>query len=187
MQKKILLCLTITTLFCISNANAEVYKSVENGVVTYSDQPHARSETISLPEINIATQPAQAKETANTTNTTNAENTEKTAEKTVKHVHYTKFVITAPRDQETFQNATEIPVSVSITPALQKGDKIRYLFDGSALTETTDTTYSIPRILNNTQLITRGSHTIQAVILNTEGDVVATAPAVTIFAHYQHL
>lgn len=184
MQKKILLFL-ITLILFIGNTDAEVYKSVENGVVTYSDQPHAHSETVSLPEINIATQPAQQK--TETTDASNTKSAEKAMDTKQKQVNYTKFTITNPRDQETFQNATEISVTVSVTPALQKGDKIRYVFDGTPLTEITETSYSIPRIANNAQLITRGSHTIQAMIINHEGEAIATTPTITVFAHYQHL
>lgn len=155
---------------------AEIYRSMDaDGTVTYSDQPHPKSEAVSLPSVNIATQ----SNTQNTNATTDSMTTKK------KKTSYTQFKITAPKDQDTFQNATEIPVTISISPALQEGDKIQFYLDGKAVSEPINSTsYSIPKIKGTTEIIERGSHSITADLLSEEGEVIKTTPAVTIYAHY---
>src|SRR3990167_4519270 len=105
--------------FFSCNAFATIYKSVDaQGIVTYSDQPNTKSETVTLPAANIVTQPITTKTKTATTDAV-----------VQKHVDYSAFTITSPKDQETFQNATELPINVDINPALQEGDKIQFYLD----------------------------------------------------------
>lgn len=160
-----------------STAFAEIYRHVDkNGTVIYSDQPHPKSETVSLPSVNIAT----PSNTENTTMTTGA-----TTTATKKKATYTQFKISSPTDQQTFQNATDIPVSISISPSLQEGDKIQFFLDGKAVSDPiSSTTFSIPKIKGTEEIITRGTHAISATLLNEESQVIKTTPSVVIFAHY---
>ena len=155
---------------------AEIYRSTdEDGTVVYSDQPHSKSEVVSLPSVNIAA-PSNAQNTNGTTDSTTA---------TKKKIPYTQFKITSPKDQDTFQNATEIPVDIAITPALQEGDKIQFYLDGKAVSEPiASTSYSIPKIKGTEEIIERGSHEITANLLDEQGETIKTTPSVTIYAHY---
>lgn len=192
MTKKTKVIIIFCAAFFSMNAFAEIYKSVDaDGVVTYSDQPTSTSQAVELPSVNVSTQPAQSTDTAATdstdainTDSTNA--TDKTSKSPVeKRVPYTAFVVTSPADQETFQNAESISVSVSFSPALQLNDKIEYLLDGKLVSDAiTSNTYSIPKTAGNKTVIDRGSHTIQARIVDSNGDVMATTPPITIFSHY---
>lgn len=173
-----LITLTYLSLTLFSSITfAEIYRSVDaNGTVIYSDQPNQKSEVVSLPSVNIATQ--------SNTHNTNA-TTDTTSATTKKKVPYTQFKIISPTDQQTFQNATEIPVSVSISPALQEGDKIQFYLDGKAVSDPiTDTSFSIPKIKGTEEVITRGTHSISATLLNEESQVIKTTPSVVIFTHY---
>ncbi|OGT43996.1 MAG: hypothetical protein A3F13_04530 [Gammaproteobacteria bacterium RIFCSPHIGHO2_12_FULL_40_19] len=179
MQTGILLALFLMINFLSFSATAAsnpIYKSIdEKGVVTYSDQPNAQAEAVILPKENISKRPINS---ANTTNATDAASTDKREE-------YTAFSISSPKDQDTFQNPTEISVSVSITPALQKGDTIEFYLDGTSVaSSSTTTSISIPKVRNNTAVITRGSHTLSAAILNAAGEKLMTTPSITIFVHY---
>jgi hypothetical protein len=172
----------VILIFCLSlfsySTWAEIYRSVnENGVVTYSDQPNPKAESVKLPAANISTQPTQPSQKTQTTDTVE--------KKLGQHVDYTAFEINSPKDQDTFQNATEFPISVTINPALQEGDKIQFLLDGTPiLSPVADTGITIPKVQDGKELVERGSHTISAQIINAQGDVIATTPGITIFVHY---
>lgn len=170
------------SLICLSLAAfsscifAEIYRTTDtDGTVVYSDQPNPKSEMISLPSVNIAA-PSNARNTSETTDSTNT---------TKKKIPYTQFKISTPKDQDTFQNATEIPVSISMAPALQEGDTIQFYLDGKAVSEPiTSTSYNIPKIKGTEEIIQRGTHSLTANLLNEQGEVIKTTPAVTIYAHY---
>lgn len=166
--------------FAITAASNPIYKSVdEKGVVTYSDQPNAQAETVTLSRENISKRPhTQSINSTDATNTTDAAKANEREE-------YTAFSISSPKDQETFQNATEIAVSVDIQPALQKDDTIEFYFDGNSVAApSTNTAITIPKMRDGQEIITRGSHTLSASVLNASGDKLITTPSITIFVHY---
>jgi hypothetical protein len=169
----------IVAIFSIT-AHAEIYKSVDkNGVVTYSDQPDTTSQTVQLPALNVVAAPTKATETA--TNSTNA--TDKT-----KHVDYTDFTMSSQKEEDTIWNADSLPVSVNITPALQEGDTIQFLFDGAAVIPAlAATSASIPKVINDKAILVRGTHTLSANVLNANGDILKTTPSITIYLHYTSL
>ena len=167
----------LLSIFSLSTfAASEIYKSTdEKGIVTYSDQPNAQSETVTLQRENISKLPPKL---TNSTDGTDAIDAEKREE-------YTNFAISSPKDQDTFQNATEIPVSVNISPALQKGDTIEFYLDGTSVDKaSTSTSISIPKMRGDKEIITRGSHTVSASLFNAAGDVLKTTASVTLFVHY---
>lgn len=164
-------------------ANAEIYKSVdENGVVTYSDQPNATSQSVNLPAENIAIQPKQDNQNKSNAKNANEVNASENAEQ---KKPYSTFIITSPQDQDSIQNAVEITVSAKIVPALQEKDKVQFFMDGNPVDRPSSaTSISIPKVQNNITLLTRGTHTLSAKIIDDNGDVVATTPEITIFLHY---
>ncbi|PIZ04525.1 MAG: hypothetical protein COY58_03480 [Gammaproteobacteria bacterium CG_4_10_14_0_8_um_filter_38_16] len=181
MNKKITRFFIFCILFFTVTAFAEIYQSIDtDGVVTYSDQPTTQSKPVTLPAVNIST---QAKKTDITDVT---DSTDPLIKKMpAKNKPYTSFTITSPKNQETFQNAPTILVNVSLTPALQSGDKIEFMLDGRPVSEaTSDTTFSIPKAVGSKTVIDRGSHIVEARIINASGDIIITTPPVTIFTHY---
>lgn len=183
MRKILLTIFFIAPLLLTQHIYADIYRSVDsNGVITFSDQPSGNAETVILTKENVAIEPEEQKK-LNTDNT-NASTVDQNGKET-KHVPYTRFVITSPKDQDTFQNATEVPVTVDMTPALQKGDKIQYFLDGIAVSEQiTSTSFSIPKLIGIKDILERGTHTLTASIFDANGDIVSTTPPITIFLHY---
>lgn len=172
----------IVAIFSIS-AQAEIYKSVDkNGVVTYSDQPETTSQTVQLPALNVVAKPAKAAATTTAANSTN------TADKTAKHVDYTAFTMSSPKDQDTISNADSLSMSVDITPALQAGDTIQFLFDGAAvIPAAASTSAAIPKVIDDKAVLVRGSHTLSANVLDANGNILSTTPSITVFLHYTSL
>ncbi len=87
---------------------------------------------------------------------------------------YTAFDILQPQQQETLWNvAGNVGVSLNIAPVLQPGHHVGVFLDGE-LTDL-DTTASQFQLTE----VFRGLHTMQAVILDNNGDVVLRSLAVT--------
>jgi len=87
---------------------------------------------------------------------------------------YTAFDILQPQQQETLWNvAGNVGVSLNIAPVLQPGHHVGVYLDGE-LTDL-DTTASQFQLTE----VFRGLHTLQAVILDNNGDVVLRSLAVT--------
>lgn len=77
-------------------------------------------------------------------------------------VHYT-IQITDPTSEQTFQSVTDsIPVTVIVSPDLKPDDQIILIVDGVAGEPTNTTSINLPRL-------NRGSHTIQAKIIQKNG------------------
>jgi len=87
---------------------------------------------------------------------------------------YTAFDILQPEQQETLWNvAGNVGVSLEIAPVLQPGYPVGVYLDGE-LTDlaTTASQFQLTEVF-------RGLHTMQAVILDNDGDVVLRSLAVT--------
>lgn len=178
---KVIVCVFFAVFIGVFSQNAlsEVYRSVDaNGVVTYSDQPNLGGKEVIVQPPNITTLSTTSviskKDSASKTNV-------KTPEE---KVPYTSFVIQSPKDQETFYNQTQIDASVTIEPALQSGDLIQFYLNAEAIGKASDNTaIVIPRVSDDKEILTRGSHTLHAVIINAEGNVIETTPSITVFVH----
>lgn len=179
-KSSVWLFIIIIELFSI-NASATIYREVDSkGVVTFSDHPTPAAETVKLAHPNVATNPTPP--AASTDKTKNTDEEKKVEEK---KVPYTTFDIKTPKDQETFQNATEISLSVNIQPALQKGDTIRFFIDGQPVNEaSSSTTTVVTKTQNDTPILDRGSHSIHAVLYDEKSEEIKTTPQITIFIHY---
>ena len=70
-------------------------------------------------------------------------------------------------EQETFHNERRIPVNVAVSPELQPGDMIRLLVDGKVYHEQEGNHF----VLDN---LSRGDHTLQAVVIGTDGSTLST-------------
>ncbi|OGT50950.1 MAG: hypothetical protein A3F17_08165 [Gammaproteobacteria bacterium RIFCSPHIGHO2_12_FULL_41_15] len=94
---------------------------------------------------------------------------------------YTTFALTAPEEQQTFQNQRTIPVVLTVDPALRTGDKIQLLVDGEP--------YGDPQAQTGLTLqnLPRGTHAIQATLLDKTGQPIKTSNAATIYVHYANI
>ncbi|OGT50556.1 MAG: hypothetical protein A3E53_03440 [Gammaproteobacteria bacterium RIFCSPHIGHO2_12_FULL_39_24] len=168
-------------VFFACTIHADIYRSVDKeGVVTFTDQPNTDAEKVTLGQENISSSPVT--QSGGDKNNADANSTDIADSK---HVPYTLFEMSSPKNQDTISNATEVKVTVNINPALQKGDKIRYNLDGKPISDPiTDTTFTIQKISDTTDILPRGPHTFSADILDADHKVIKTTPTITVFFHY---
>ncbi|MGL4957377.1 MAG: hypothetical protein ACRC49_00035, partial [Plesiomonas sp.] len=89
----------------------------------------------------------------------------------------TQIAILSPIDEQTVRNNSgDIDVTVMVVPKLTESQTVQLLLDGNP---SGSPTRSIQQQLKN---IDRGSHQVSAQLLD-KGQVVATAPAVTVYLH----
>lgn len=163
----------LLAIFCArSAATAEVYRWVDDqGRVVYSDQPHPGAEKIdsravqTIPSVApsstaVQPQPPQPQGIAS---------------------GYLTFAIIAPADQENIHNPDDgnVTVSVMLQPSLDvaRGHRLVLKVDGNRSDETTKTTEFV---LHN---VDRGTHQVQALVVDGNNDVVKSTPPVTFHVH----
>ncbi|MDR3491225.1 MAG: DUF4124 domain-containing protein [Gammaproteobacteria bacterium] len=171
-MKKIILFLLL--IYPYSLQAAAVYESVDNnGNTIYSDSPSPNAKQLEI----TPTQTAQPI-------INNVQPKEKKSVEIIAHEKnkpYTKFSLTAPHDEDTFQNQRDIPVEVSIEPKLQKGDKVQLLLDGHPNGDAVEST-----TLHLLQP-ERGSHTVSVALLDENQKVLMQTNSITIFVMYAHI
>ena len=130
-----------------------VYKSTHaQGVPEFSDLPTPNSQTIEV-------QPAQTYSPPDYSKILNAVDAKIDKES----VHY-QISITQPENEHNFTTDTHsFPVSVSVEPALKKGDKIQLLLNG----QPTGPLYSSTQMtVNPPERLPRGSYQLQARVVS---------------------
>ncbi len=145
-------------------AVAAVYRWVEpDGTVVFSDQPHRGARKVIIP-------PANVYEPGKLPNPTPAASTTQGA------VLHRVLRISAPAPDATVRrNNGDITVRMEVKPPLRtdRGQAIALVLDGKRLAKR----YRAPRaVLRN---VDRGTHTLQAQILNGAGKVLMSSPSVT--------
>ena len=86
---------------------------------------------------------------------------------------YSQFRITSPTDGESIRdNAGNVNIDLSLQPTLRRGDKIDLYLDGQSIGGGRATGITLTDM-------DRGSHSIEAVVKNTNGQVVARSNSVT--------
>lgn len=149
--------------------HATVYKVVdEHGNITYTDAPPAganQSQEVKLPAINR--QPATEVRPA-----TSRPPAEEPAEHSASYQH---AAIRSPAHDSTVPaGESRLTVEVELEPALQEGHWVQILIDGAAAGSPAQNT------LQSVQDLERGMHFLSAVVLDSNGHVVAETDAITI-------
>jgi hypothetical protein len=156
------------SLLCsLALAGATVYRWVDdNGVVHYSDQPHANAEKL---HVNAAQsyKPA-ASDSAPAGGGGQAPATAAAA------AAYRGCAIVQPQDDQTFTNIDSLTVVVQTDPQLHSGDRVYVTVDGQALNGGSPTGAQF--VLSPVE---RGTHTAQAQVKDSGGAVHCQTPAVT--------
>ena len=163
-MKLITIILLPTLLFSLT-INAELYKGLDSeGNVIYSDTPFKNSEEYTAPAITVVDAPkVQAKE--------------KVVEKEKPSEYkYTSFSISAPVNDETIWNATQLMVSMQLKPALntEGGHSIWLMMDDKPMVKNSQS-LAIPIGRSD-----RGSHTLQAQIRNNKGKIIKRTKSITV-------
>ena len=136
----------------------EAYRWVDaDGVIHYSDRPQPGADEIQLPSYQPPSgsrAPAPANSSAGRSNTP--------AQDAAKPFSYESLSIAAPAAEETLWNIEGVlNVSLSLSPALQSGHRVRVYFDGT------------PQMVSGTSFqldgVYRGVHNLQAEVIDQSG------------------
>ena len=151
---KTALAIFLGSILAASTASATTYVRVEkDGTKTYSDRPLPGGQPIDLkPAQTYTAQPAPSIPADSAPDTAN--------------FHYQNCAL-APRNDETFQNPESVTLSLTATPTLRYGDRVRFLVDGADVGGSGPSA-SMPNP-------DRGSHTVNANVTDTNGRVLCTA------------
>lgn len=164
-----LLALTLIYLLAatlVTPAMAEVYKRVNpDGSVEFTDVPASEEEQpIALPPASTYRAPTLAP-------------TQQKATPTVTATRYTALTIVSPANEATLRdNAGNVEVKVSLSPALQSGHQLVLLVDGSSQGGVSGNSISLTNL-------NRGSHQLQAEVRDAEGKSLISSAAVTVYLH----
>jgi Domain of unknown function (DUF4124) len=169
MRRSLFTLISIGCAFAAALAVAgTVYKWVdENGVVHYSDQPHPNAQKIQLQQ--AQTYKASAGPAAPPAPTVPAAPTQ---------TGYRGCAVVEPQADQSFANLDSLTVVVQTDPPLHAGDQIFITYDGQPLNGNSATGGSF-----TISPVDRGTHTVQAVVRDSEGTVVCQAPGVTFNVH----
>ena len=165
MRTLILLLLAVTG----AAAQAEIYKwtDPQTGNVVYSDQPIKGSRRMELPEAQTYTNTPVPPQPDTDTKSPSPD-----------QPPYAKFSIANPRNEDTIRNtAGVVEVTLALVPALkaQDGDRITLVLDNAReYGPTSDLKFSLSGV-------ERGTHTLQAMIKDGQGQVIQKSTPVTIF------
>jgi hypothetical protein len=183
------ICAAFFSLIFFANiSQALVYQTTEaDGSVSFAYVPNSNSQPLNLngagvsgfSAANVQTATPMASATsgsvASVSSTTATEATAKVSELST----YSKVVISSPIDQTTFQSQDPIPVNVETQPLLQDGDKLQLIVDGKP--------YGQPQTESLFALagLERGTHQIQARVINAKEAPLTVSQTVTIYKHQQ--
>jgi uncharacterized protein DUF4124 len=160
------LILLVSPLLCA----ATVYKWVdENGVVHYSDQPHPDSQKVQVQ----AAQTYKAAEAASAAPPGSVSQASGPAAPP-----YRGCAIAQPGDDQNFTNVDSLTIIVRTDPPLYRGDQIFLLLDGLALNNGAP---AGPQFVLTP--VDRGTHTVQAVVRNSDGEMRCQTSGVTFNVH----
>lgn len=122
MKKIFLKSLLIPALLYAFTVSAGLYKGLdEEGNVTYSDKPFENSQQFTPPAITVLDAPRVTQKK------------EEVVEDETAETKYTKFSITAPKNDQTIWNVPDLTVSLQLSPALDTaaGHTTWLLIDGN--------------------------------------------------------
>ena len=152
--------------FLLSSAQAALYKTIDkNGSITYSDSPAKNAKELDLPPIPlIHITPSPELDLSKKTSPKNGESME---------VEYANLMITFPRDGETTSsNSGDVSVALSITPVLSNADTVILKVNGKEMRRGHSELLILPHL-------NRGSHTLQAFILNAADKTLISSKPIT--------
>jgi hypothetical protein len=149
---------------------SQIYKWTDRqGTVHFSDRPHPDAEEIEISDAQTFSSPPVQEIATDTATEPDKVNNEKP--------DYDVTLI-EPKDQDTIRDSLgTIPVKIQVMPDLAENDKLQIILNGQA--------YGEPQATTNFHMtgIERGSHTLAAQLLDSEGNVIKTTETITVFMH----
>lgn len=167
-MKTIYIVLFLIGLFSIPGLNyATIYKSVDaQGNVTFTDSATPGAQQL----------PTETVQTYSTPNTSTTQKNQSKAVAAKDTKSYESIKIITPKDKDTIQsNEGNLSVQALITPNLKQTDKMRVMIDGINAEEIQG--------LSSAQVIgiNRGQHSLQILIIGSNGTVLKASPTVTFY------
>lgn len=162
-MRYILLLVSLALCFGVF-AQDRVYKRVNpDGSVEYSDQPMQGAEVMKVPKGSTFTMPESTPSSSAA-----VDNAAETAK-----VSYDSLDITRPANDETIRsNEGKLTALARVTPQLAPEHRFRWSLDGAIVPDVNS-----PELRMNN--VDRGSHTLQAEIVDADGNVVISSDTVT--------
>ena len=165
---KLLVPLLCLALMCSSAQAQKVFRVVQpDGTVEFTDSPPSNrpAEEIQVRPLNatpgLAPAPTASSQTAGAP----------------ENKGYSEFRITSPADNASFwDTAGNVNVDLRLQPSLQSGDTIDLQLDGQSVGGGRSTAIALAEV-------DRGTHSLQAVVKNSDGKVVARSNSVTFTIH----
>jgi len=165
MKDIILKGLLLLALLISFSAGAELYKGFDDeGNVVYSDKPFNNAEQFTPPSLTIMDAPKILPKEEIKKEPEDAE------------VKYTRFSITAPKNNEVIWNNPQLMVSLKVTPALNvaAGHTTWLLMDGKPLVKKSRS------LLLQIGRADRGEHRLQAQIRDKKGRIIKRTKSITV-------
>ncbi len=165
-MKQLALYILSFTFITGSAQAADIYRHVDaDGNVAYSDQPSEGANKVEVDPINIDASPKlQPKAVVNPS-------------KDSQGPGYKALTITAPENDTTLRNASEIGVTASLNPGLGQSHRVRFLDNGKVIA---------PAARNMSLMVTgleRGSHQLTAEVIDKDDQVVISSAPVSVHVH----
>lgn len=165
----LLLCLSLPVL-------AATYRWVdENGVVHFSDRPREGAEEVDLGSAQSYSPASRARGLSSDAQTP--------AEPPPAAPLYESLRVVRPAEQSTYRNiGGQLPVTLSLTPALKPGHRVRVYFDGQPISGWPE------RLMSFTLTdVFRGEHNLRAEVISGDGETIIGSDPVTFFVHQTNL
>jgi hypothetical protein len=151
----------------LAMAATTIYKwTDENGVVHYSDQPHANAQKVLIE----GAQTYKAAEAATVAAPAGMPQPADAAEAR----SYQGCAIAQPTEDQVLLNADSVTVVVRTDPALHPGDQVYLTMDGQPLNRGAPTGAQFV-----ITAVDRGTHTVQAIVRTSDGGLQCQTPGVT--------
>lgn len=170
--KKLGLLIFLALMSLPLRAAATIYQSVNSqGNVVYSDQPSSNAQTVNLPQNQAPSVPSSRLPQTGTLQSiaSSAQQTDT--------VYKTLNIQSPTNDQTIWDNSGNIAVSVTLQPALATTDTLQLAVDGQTVASSqTNTSFSLTGL-------DRGTHVLQARIVNQTQKVIKVSNTVTVYLH----
>lgn len=185
MLKKTVLGLLLALITYTSQtvADTQVYRWVDkNGVVNFSDAPRQEAEKVNIGPLQSYSEPSapilipvQPQGQISDAASGDAIKLNQPKASEVKKVNYS-FAITAPAQKSTLTGEARVnaAIIVKVNPELQISDRIVYMVDETKSQPTKETFFPVPNL-------NRGTHKVQAFIVNEKGEVIKTSDVVQFY------
>ena len=154
---------TLLSVVSAAALSATVYKWVDDdGVTHYSDQPHENAEKVQLTQPQTYSAPRSTARSQSTTADKPAANA------------YSSCNVIQPTNDQTFQNVTSVMAAAQADPPPHGGDQVFLLLDGTRVP-------NFPAAGGSVTInpIDRGTHSLQAVVQDSNGKVLCQSPNVS--------